>query len=217
MKRFTEHDTESREAAMQEFDLKKLEVARIYIRRMADGRNPANNQPVQNEVLDDPNVIRCLHFVEDILAAVTDNHGIVGKRYQREKEEFPLSVLQEYVYRHDKPVSHVLKQIDELLEGRSVKKPRAADVNQWLHAQGYLEKGVIEEGGKECWRITQAGKDAGLYEDRRGETGNEYVTILYSETGQAFLLSHIPEILEYKEEKKKDTTSAPVLEQDITY
>ena len=188
---------------MQQFDLNRLETARIYIRRMSEGRNPATNQPVQNEVLDDPNVIRCLHFVSDILTEVHDNHGLVGKKYHAEKEEFPISVLQEYVYRRDKPVSHVLKQIEEALEGRNVRKISAASANRWLQENGYIEKGLLEESGRESWRVTQAGKDAGLYEEKRGEAGNEYVTIMYSETGQAFLIAHIPDILASQKREEK--------------
>ena len=47
---------------MKEFDINKIKVAYTYLSRMADGRNPVTNHSVEDEILDNPNVIRCLHY-----------------------------------------------------------------------------------------------------------------------------------------------------------
>ena len=53
---------------MKEFDKKTLETAIIYIRRLAEGNSPLNNQPMNNDtILNNPNVIRCMYFVRDVL------------------------------------------------------------------------------------------------------------------------------------------------------
>ena len=179
----------------REFDLQKLKTAAVYIERMAEGRNPANNQPVDDEILNNPNVIRCLHFVGDVLREVQDNHGLVGKKYVREKEDFPEEILQQFAYRHDKPISHLLRQIAEPAEGRNIRMPSAAAVNKWLAANGYLEKVTLPESGKESWQPTAEGQAAGIYTVRNGEPGFEYYSVMYTEAGQMFLVSHFPAIL----------------------
>ena len=52
-------------------DLEKLQKAIIYVDRMAGGKNPVNDLPLENEhVLNDPNVIRCMYFIKEILVDV---------------------------------------------------------------------------------------------------------------------------------------------------
>ena len=180
---------------MKEFDLNRLKVASVYIGRMADGRNPASNQPVEDEILNNPNVIRCLHFVREVLEEVSANHGIVGKQYVRKKEPFPVEVLRQFAYRRDKPISHVLKQMEEPVEGRDFRRLNASGVNKQLGAQGYIEKRVLEESGRECWFPTDRGEAEGMYIQKNGDPGREYVTIMYNEKGQRFLVSFVERML----------------------
>ena len=192
---------------MKEFDLNKLKIASIYLSRMADGRNPANNESVQNEVLDNPNVIRCLHFVCDVLEEVRANHGLVGKKYQAVKKEFPLEVLDQYTYRHDKPISQVLKQFQEPLEGQGYRKLNATPINKWLGANGYIEKRLIQESNRECWFPLQKGLDAGMYSEERGDPGFQYAVVMYNEKGQRFLADHMGQILQDIQDSKKAKNS----------
>ena len=53
---------------MEQIDLEKLEKALIYVDRIAEGRNPVYNLPADNDsVLNDPNVIRCMFFIKEVL------------------------------------------------------------------------------------------------------------------------------------------------------
>ena len=180
---------------MKEFDQDRLKVALAYIRRMADGRHPATNQPMENELLDNPNVIRCLHFVSEVLEEVCENHGVVGKKYIRQKLEFPLEALAEFTYRRDKPISHVLKQFEEPVQQENVRKLNSGKINKWLAANGYIEKRIIQESQRECWFPMQKGIDIGMYTEERGDPGFQYVTIMYSKEAQQFLAEHMEQIL----------------------
>ena len=52
---------------MASYDLKRLEIAIQYIRRMSEGKNPVTNRPApENEVLGNMNVHRCLKFIRDL-------------------------------------------------------------------------------------------------------------------------------------------------------
>ena len=181
--------------AVKEFDLDKVKVAAVYMARMAEGRNPATNQPIDNELLNNPNVIRCLYYIGDILNEVIANKGIVGKRAGGKKTEFPVEVLKQFEYRRDKPISHVLKQFQEPLAGENVKRLNPGAINKWLCANGYIEKQVIEESQRECWFPLQKGIDVGMYAEERGEPGSQYATIMYSSEAQQFLAEHMEEIL----------------------
>ena len=56
---------------MESVDMKKLETAIIYLQRISDGNNPINNLPAdEDSVLNNPNVIRCMFFVKEILEEV---------------------------------------------------------------------------------------------------------------------------------------------------
>ena len=190
---------------MKEFDLEKLRIALTYISRMADGRNPATNQQVENEVLDNPNVVRCLHFIRDVLEEVQENHGLVGKKYTRKIIDFPFEVLKEFSYRNDMPISYVLRQFAEPVEGERVRKPNAASVNKWLAANGYIEKRMVEGSRRESWFPLQKGLDIGMYTQKRGDPGYEYVTILYGEKAQQFLADNLQLIVQEIEEMKKES------------
>ena len=59
----------------------KLEKSIIYVDRIANGCNPVNNSPLTNDsVLNNPNVIRCMYFIKDILKEVYDNGGVISKK-----------------------------------------------------------------------------------------------------------------------------------------
>lgn len=56
-----------RDIFMEQLDQKKLDMAIIYLQRIADGNNPVNNVPAEEDsVLNYPNVIRCMYFVKEL-------------------------------------------------------------------------------------------------------------------------------------------------------
>ena len=66
---------------MESIDMKKLETAIVYLQRIADGNNPINNLPAdEDSVLNNPNVIRFMFFVKDVLEEVKRNGGYNGKK-----------------------------------------------------------------------------------------------------------------------------------------
>ena len=69
---------------MESIDMKKLETAIVYLQRIADGNNPINNLPAEEDsVLNNPNVIRCMFFVKEVLEEVKRNNGYIGKKSKK--------------------------------------------------------------------------------------------------------------------------------------
>ena len=65
---------------MQDNNIEKLKKAIIYIDRMANGHNPVNNIILEEKSeLNDPNIIRCMYYIKEILISVYNNGGVVGK------------------------------------------------------------------------------------------------------------------------------------------
>lgn len=169
---------------MKQFDLEKLDKAIIYTERMAEGKAPYSNQYVDNEVLSNPNVIRSLYFIKEVLHEVKANGGIVGaKQLKKPKKSradsagsFPFCVLKNFEYQNNKTVTNVLKQFQELAGDPSTPIITAAGVNSWLGANGFLTKAVVNADGKEKWIPTEKGEKLGLIAEIGGESGQGVCT-----------------------------------------
>lgn len=76
---------------MEKIDVEKLKVAMKYISRMEAGNNPINNQKLSDDsFVHNPNVVRCLAFVEDVLTKVCDNQGYIGRIPKRVRDDMNL-------------------------------------------------------------------------------------------------------------------------------
>ena len=203
---------------MGTYDLKRLEIAIQYIRRMSEGKNPATNRPVpENEVLNNMNVHRCLKFIDEVLTDVHKSGGTVGMVSQRAPKQsvaevFPYEALAQYQYLQDQQISYFLKQLEEYLpDGQKIPVP-ATTITLWMRENGYLEKKVVNDTGKENSVPTRKGEELGLYMEKSGIYPNEYYRVFYNEKAQRFIIENFRRILTESEairdrnrrEKKKD-------------
>ena len=142
---------------MSTYDLKRLEIAIQYIRRMSAGRNPVTNRPApDNEVLNNINVNRCLKFIDEVLTDVHKSGGTVGLLPPKERtpkhlasEIFPYEILKQYRYVQDQQISYFLKQLGEYLPEDQKLPIAATAITTWLRENGYLEKRAVNDTGKE--------------------------------------------------------------------
>lgn len=205
---------------MASYDLKRLEVAIQYIRRMSDGKNPVTNRPApENEVLNNMNVHRCLKFIDEVLTDVHKAGGTVGMVSQRTPKQsiseiFPYEALAQYRYQQDQQISYFLKQLEEYLpEGQKIPVP-ATTITLWMRENGYLEKRVLGDTGKENSVPTGKGENLGIYMEKAGTYPNEYFRVFYNENAQRFIINNFRRILSESEEirdrnrreKKKDAS-----------
>ena len=191
---------------MSTYDLKRLEVAIQYIRRMSDGKNPVTNRPApENEILNNMNVHRCLKFIDEVLTDVHKSGGTVGMVSQRAPKQsvseiFPYEALAQYRYLQDQQISYFLKQLEEYLpEGQKTPVP-ATTITLWMRENGYLEKKVMGDTGKENSVPTGKGEDLGLYMEKAGTYPNEYYRVFYNENAQRFIIDNFRRILTESEE-----------------
>lgn len=183
---------------MGKIDETKLDVALAYVSRMAEGNNPVKNSPVEEDsVLNDPNVIRCMYFIKDVLQQVKDNGGMIGSRSSRSaKTPFPLEVLSKFVYQEDTSITHFLAQLKLLAEDPDVKGIGTKPITEWLKQMDYLVDEYDEVTSQKKTRTTSKGEQFGLYmEPRVSARGQEYNIIIYGRRAQEYIVQHMEEIL----------------------
>ena len=97
-----------------------------------------NNVPLENgDILNNPNIIRCMYFIKDVLEEVQRNGGMVGGKVGKEPAlPFPIEVLNNFTYVEDKSITHVLNQIYEPIADMNVKKVSVTKVTAALKQEG---------------------------------------------------------------------------------
>ena len=172
----------------------KLEKAIIYVDRIANGCNPVNNSPLTNDsVLNNPNVIRCMYFIKDILKEVYDNGGVVSKKNKNYNKKFDFQLLNKYKYIENKSISKIVRQINELITDASMEPLKAKPIITWLKDNGYIIHGVINN--LEGSIITEKGKSIGMYNEIQTFQNRTYIALLYNEKAQEFLINNLKYIL----------------------
>ena len=186
---------------MEVVDTKKLEIAIQYLQRITEGHNPVNNIPVDDDsVIKNPNVVRCMLFIKEILEEVKRNDGYIGRRPRTNrdssKQEYPLEALKEFRYSEDKSVTRLVDQINNLVDMTVYQRITYIPITTWLKQNGYLGEEQTEENGKKRTVVTDKGREAGIKSElRRNAKDQEYVYITYGRTAQEFIVSNMDKIL----------------------
>ena len=183
---------------MESVDMKKLETAIIYLQRIADGNNPINNLPAtEDSVLNNPNVIRCMFFVREILEEVKKNGGYIGKKAKKnDKVDFPLDILNTVTYREDKSISRFVEQINESIDESVYKKMNYKLITDWLKWNGFLQEEYNQEFKKTTTMPTEKGLQIGIRAERRSSSrGVEYMLVIYDRQAQEYIIRNMGKIL----------------------
>lgn len=181
---------------MKIMDSQKLDKAIIYVDRIANGFNPVNNHSIENDsVLNNPNVIRCMYFIKDVLKEVQKNGGVIGKKVKIEKEPFDFQILDKYVYIEDKSITKILRQINEYIENPNMEHINCRKITAWLKENNYIIHDKIEEFGIVGSVVTDKGKNIGMYNDVKTINDRTYLAVMYNKKAQEFIIHNLKDIL----------------------
>ncbi len=183
---------------MEMFELDRLEEAVRLTGSLAEGKYPVTGEtPGENPALNDPEMIRMMFFIKEVLQAVYRAGGKTGGRTASSvKKKFPLECLDAFEYTDDKPVTRFLEQLKGLANDPDVKGIAVKPVTDWLRGMGYLEDRDIPSTGKKETLVTPAGMEFGLYmQPRVSLYGREYNLVLYSRPAQEYIAAHMEAIL----------------------
>lgn len=188
---------------MERVDLKKLEVAIKYVDRITKGCNPVNNLPLEEkEALNNPNVVRCMEFVKEVLEAIEQNDGIIDSKKTKAKtaaDEFPYEILKEFQYEEDKQITYFLKQIYAPIQDQNLKMIPTKCISDWLLANGYLQEEFSEKYEKKVKIVTEKGKEFGLYNEKREARGYLYLAVVYGKAAQEYIVENFEDIVKRQE------------------
>lgn len=177
-------------------DNQKLDKAIIYVDRIANGFNPVNNHLIENDsVFNNPNVIRCMYFIKDVLKEVQKNGGVIGKKVKVQKEPFDFQILDKFTYIEDKSITKLLRQIDAYVENPNMEHINCRKITAWLKENNYIVRDKIEELGLVGSIVTDKGKNIGMYNEVKTINDRTYLAVIYDKNAQEFIVHHLKDIL----------------------
>ena len=179
---------------MEQFDLEKLENALTYVARIADGKNPINNDVADSEdVMNNPIIIRSMFFIKDVLAELKNNNGIIGKASTVKKKEYPIETLLNYQYSEVKTITRLTEQLNAGIDEAVYKKLSYRTITDWLKKNGYLIETEDAKLGKKVTLTTEKAQAVGITHSlQTSMSGNSYYRIEYDKTGQEFVVQNLP-------------------------
>lgn len=187
-------------------ELEKLQRAKMYIDKMANGINPIDDKPfADDDAINHVRISRCLFYVSDVLNQVIANNGVVGKTKKTKSPKVPFALSLEAIKKFTPSeipmsVKEISDRLNEMVDLEKCKKISSNTINNWLVEINLLEIQFSSEG-KKTKRPTQQGNDLGIFvEDRMGMYG-PYSIVLYNAHAQQFIVDNIDAIIESKYNK----------------
>lgn len=184
-------------------ELEKMQFAKNYIDKMANGINPLTNQnTAENDIINNVHISRCLFYVSDILRQVIDNGGTVSTNSHNKRSNFYITNEQKLALKsveHSVYVREITEEINRVTEANGTKKFAAVWITNWLVSLELLE---VIDGKKHA---TERGNEIGINTELRysQKIGNYYANI-YSQSAQAFIYDNIDAILEFRSNSNKN-------------
>ena len=181
-------------------ELGKIERARTYIDKLANGIDPISDTPVPDEdVVNNVRLSRCFFFVSDVLRQVIENGGIEPAASKKKPKKLPLDIpfekrLQFCYSETPIPASEIAKRVNDLIENPSMKKLSYSGILTWLTEIGMMAPAVTPTG-KQTKRPTSAGMEIGIsVEERTGSSGT-YQVVIYNSAAQHFIVDNLDAVI----------------------
>lgn len=188
-------------------ELEKLQRAKMYLDKLANGINPIDNVPVPDaDIINNIRLSRCLFYVSDILRQVIENNGVIGKT-KPSKRAFSVSVegIRNFPFSATPiSVSEITKRLNALADLEVCRKLSHTAITSWL-----MEIGALEEksaaNGMSAKSPTRKGIEFGISTETRMGMNGEYIVIVYSREAQQFILDNIEAIVCHANTAEKNT------------
>ena len=180
-------------------ELEKIEYAKSFIDKLANGINPLDNSPIpDDDIANNVRLSRCFFYVSDILRQVIENGGVqAAKAAKQRKSEFSLSDdARRNIKISETPifVSDIAKRLNDLIDTNTTKKISAAVINSWLLRLELLEV-KAQPNGKSRKMPTEQGKEFGIFSEERVGRYGTYTVVLFSSAAQQFIYDNIDAIV----------------------
>lgn len=193
-------------------ELEKIERAKMYMDKLANGINPIDDTIVpDDDLINNVRLSRCFFFVSDVLRQVIENgetKSVVNKKPKKRPLEIPFEKRSQFSYsKIPIPASEIAKRINSLADNDNMKKLTYSGILTWLTEIGMMEWTVTPDG-KRTKRPTKIGEETGIsVEERMGNNG-PYQVVVYNNDAQHFIIDNLDAILT-AENMQTEMHSAP--------
>lgn len=183
-------------------ELEKIEYAKSFIDKLADGVNPLTDEPVSDDdVVNNVRISRCFFYVSDILRRVIDKGGLTPKKKasKSDKQPFALSLEQTMAFQYSNkplPLGIFADKLYAAAENENMQKLTYQKICDWLVTIGMLRI-QTQSDGKNVKRPTEDGEALGISVERRLGAYGEYQTVVYAEKAQRFIVDNIDAIIAF--------------------
>ena len=183
-------------------DIEKIEYAKSFIDKLANGINPLDNSNVpEGDIVNNVRLSRCFFFVSDVLRQVIENGGVVSSKTTAKvkKQSFILTQEQrEKIVTNDNPmtISEITDYLNSLVDLEATKKISSTTITNWLIEKGFLINVTVN--GKNRKKPTEYGNEIGISTIEKHGMYGLYIVIIYSASAQQFIYDNIDDILALK-------------------
>lgn len=186
------------EGDFMDLEKEKIVKAGEILNKMANGINPVNGQPIDADCfLQDPRIIRCLFFVQQILNEAAERPA---NKAVRKPAKFIITDEEKSNVRFPEEnigVNQFARCINNAIDLNRSRKITGVEINKQLKKMGILAEELLTDGKKRT--IVNANSHKyGAVTERRNYNGNEYNMVCFNDIGKKFLLDELEKILEYE-------------------
>lgn len=173
-------------------DIEKLNTAKVWIEKLANGINPLNDEPVKDDdLINNVHISRCLFYVAELLGETK-----AGTTVDRKGRKLFFLSSKEAANIHISAPNGIANFI-KLVNGHipaNMKPLSATLLMNWLRNEGLLQE-VSKGDGHKTNLPTEKGNKIGIVtEVQRNIDGQEYQRVIYSIEAQRFILNNIESI-----------------------
>lgn len=173
-------------------DIEKLNTAKVWIDKLANGINPLNDELVKDDdLLNNVHISRCLFYISELLGKM--KAGTSDERKGR--NPFFLSAKDAVNIPISSPngIANFVKIVNGYIP-EDMKQLSPAIVIKWLRSEGFMQEFQKEDGHKTNLP-TEKGNSIGITtEFKKNSEGLEYQRVVYSVETQRFILRNIESI-----------------------
>ena len=175
----------------------KIIKANEILNKMANGVNPVNGKPINDDCfLQDQRIIRCLFFVQQVLDKVIVNETDIS---DKKATRFIITVEEKSRVKFPEEnigINQFARCVNSVIDLNLSRKITGIEINKQLKKMEILGEQPLE-GGKKRTVITEESHKYGIETEKRNYNGNEYDMVCFNDKGKKFLLDNLEKILEY--------------------
>lgn len=180
-------------------ELEKIERAKMYMDKLANGINPLDDTPIPDgDIVNHVRLSRCFFFVSDVLRRVIENKGVTPPP-AKPKVPFALSPEERSRFPFSEtplPASEIARRLNALTDREDMGKISYGIIVSWLMSTGFLEL-LSLPSGKSVKHPTHEGVKAGITLEKRTNSQGDYQVVVYDLQAQRLVVDNLEAIMAF--------------------